>query len=110
MAFIYSAYRYRTPRLLSFAKGFGFTLRGECDFKLEDFWAPGASPEFFEPFYGTWIRVARFTLSEILLKCYNRVPELSYHVSINYSDYVAVMYSVQHNRYPFDLSFTSFRT
>ncbi|XP_072031991.1 cap-specific mRNA (nucleoside-2'-O-)-methyltransferase 1-like [Amphiura filiformis] len=32
------------------AKGFGFTLKGPCDFKLEDFYA--ASPEFFEPYYG----------------------------------------------------------
>lgn len=46
--------QYRT-RLPSFAKGFGFTLRGECDFKLEDFWATGAAPEFFEPFYGTFM-------------------------------------------------------
>ncbi|CAB3378212.1 Hypothetical predicted protein [Cloeon dipterum] len=32
------------------AKGFGFTLRGEHDFKLEDFYA--ASAETFEPCYG----------------------------------------------------------
>ena len=32
------------------AKGFGFTLKGPCDFKLEEFFA--ASSEFFEPHYG----------------------------------------------------------
>lgn len=32
------------------AKGFGFTLRGKDDFKLERFQA--SAPEFFEPFYG----------------------------------------------------------
>ncbi|XP_070579029.1 cap-specific mRNA (nucleoside-2'-O-)-methyltransferase 1-like [Ptychodera flava] len=32
------------------AKGFGFTLKGANDFKLEDFFA--ASPELFEPHYG----------------------------------------------------------
>eukprot|EP00057_Strongylocentrotus_purpuratus_P004716 XP_003729301.2 PREDICTED: LOW QUALITY PROTEIN: cap-specific mRNA (nucleoside-2'-O-)-methyltransferase 1 [Strongylocentrotus purpuratus] len=31
-------------------KGFGFTLKGSCDFKLENFFS--ASPEFFEPHYG----------------------------------------------------------
>lgn len=32
------------------AKGFGMTLRGSCDFKLEDFFAGPA--EMFEPHYG----------------------------------------------------------
>uniref|UniRef100_A0A8D3DRQ6 Cap-specific mRNA (nucleoside-2'-O-)-methyltransferase 1 n=1 Tax=Scophthalmus maximus TaxID=52904 RepID=A0A8D3DRQ6_SCOMX len=32
------------------AKGFGMTLKGPCDFKLEDFYA--ASSELFEPYYG----------------------------------------------------------
>uniref|UniRef100_A0A4W3GEU1 Cap-specific mRNA (nucleoside-2'-O-)-methyltransferase 1 n=1 Tax=Callorhinchus milii TaxID=7868 RepID=A0A4W3GEU1_CALMI len=32
------------------AKGFGMTLKGPCDFKLEDFFA--ASSEMFEPYYG----------------------------------------------------------
>ncbi|XP_013416099.1 cap-specific mRNA (nucleoside-2'-O-)-methyltransferase 1 [Lingula anatina] len=32
------------------AKGFGFTLKGPCDFKLEDFLA--APSEMFEPYYG----------------------------------------------------------
>ncbi|XP_056150595.1 cap-specific mRNA (nucleoside-2'-O-)-methyltransferase 1 [Lampris incognitus] len=32
------------------AKGFGMTLKGPCDFKLEDFFA--ASSELFEPYYG----------------------------------------------------------
>ena len=32
------------------AKGFGFTLRGECDFKLDEFIA--GTPETFEPCYG----------------------------------------------------------
>ena len=32
------------------AKGFGFTLKGPCDFKLEEFHA--APAEFFEPHYG----------------------------------------------------------
>jgi cap1 methyltransferase len=32
------------------AKGFGFTLKGENDFKLHDFFAGG--PETFSPFYG----------------------------------------------------------
>ncbi|XP_033633452.1 cap-specific mRNA (nucleoside-2'-O-)-methyltransferase 1-like [Asterias rubens] len=31
-------------------KGFGFTIKGPCDFKLEEFFA--ASPEYFEPHYG----------------------------------------------------------
>ena len=31
-------------------KGFGFTLKGKCDFKLNDFYA--APVEFFEPHYG----------------------------------------------------------
>ena len=34
------------------AKGFGFTLRGECDFKLDDFIA--GTPETFEPYYGVF--------------------------------------------------------
>ncbi|CAG0894632.1 unnamed protein product [Darwinula stevensoni] len=33
-----------------YAKGYGFTLRGSCDFKLENFYA--VSPEGFEPHYG----------------------------------------------------------
>lgn len=32
------------------AKGFGMTLKGPCDFKLEDFFA--GPPEMFEPHYG----------------------------------------------------------
>lgn len=32
------------------AKGFGFTLRGQNDFKLDNFFA--ASPETFDPYYG----------------------------------------------------------
>ncbi|KAF6208213.1 hypothetical protein GE061_016665 [Apolygus lucorum] len=32
------------------SKGFGFTLKGDCDFKLHDFFA--GSPETFEPYYG----------------------------------------------------------
>ncbi|MEQ2183447.1 Cap-specific mRNA (nucleoside-2'-O-)-methyltransferase 1 [Goodea atripinnis] len=32
------------------AKGFGMTLRGPCDFKLEEFYA--APSELFEPYYG----------------------------------------------------------
>ncbi|XP_060554064.1 cap-specific mRNA (nucleoside-2'-O-)-methyltransferase 1-like isoform X2 [Ruditapes philippinarum] len=32
------------------AKGFGMTLKGSCDFKLEDFFA--GPPEMFEPHYG----------------------------------------------------------
>ncbi|XP_051909412.1 cap-specific mRNA (nucleoside-2'-O-)-methyltransferase 1 isoform X2 [Hippocampus zosterae] len=32
------------------AKGFGMTLKGPCDFKLEDFYA--APSELFEPYYG----------------------------------------------------------
>ena len=32
------------------AKGFGFTLKGKCDFKLEDFFA--GTPESFETHYG----------------------------------------------------------
>ena len=32
------------------AKGFGFTLKGPCDFKLEDFFA--AASDMFEPHYG----------------------------------------------------------
>ncbi|KAK9507779.1 hypothetical protein O3M35_007558 [Rhynocoris fuscipes] len=33
-----------------YAKGFGFTLKGDCDFRLCDFFA--GSPETFEAFYG----------------------------------------------------------
>lgn len=32
------------------AHGFGFTLRGKDDFKLDNFLA--SSPEYFEPYYG----------------------------------------------------------
>jgi len=32
------------------AKGFGFTLKGDNDFKLEEFLA--GTPETFEPHYG----------------------------------------------------------
>jgi len=32
------------------AKGFGFTLRGENDFKLSEFYA--GPPDSFQPFYG----------------------------------------------------------
>ena len=32
------------------AKGFGLTLKGSNDFKLEDFFA--GPPEMFEPYYG----------------------------------------------------------
>lgn len=32
------------------AKGYGFTLKGDCDFKLHDFFA--GPPETFSPFYG----------------------------------------------------------
>jgi len=35
-------------------KGFGFTLRGECDFKLDEFHS--APVEFFEPYYGLPLR------------------------------------------------------
>ena len=35
------------------AKGFGFTLKGNNDFKLEDFHSTHS--EFFEPYYGTHI-------------------------------------------------------
>lgn len=35
------------------AKGFGMTLKGPNDFKLEDFYA--ASSELFEPYYGMYI-------------------------------------------------------
>ena len=31
-------------------KGFGFTLKGACDFKLEEFFATPS--EYFEPHYG----------------------------------------------------------
>lgn len=34
------------------AKGFGFTLKGECDFKLGDFLSGPC--ESFEPFYGEY--------------------------------------------------------
>ncbi|XP_056284572.1 cap-specific mRNA (nucleoside-2'-O-)-methyltransferase 1 isoform X2 [Pseudoliparis swirei] len=34
------------------AKGFGMTLKGSCDFKLEDFFA--APSELFEPYYGEY--------------------------------------------------------
>lgn len=41
------------------AKGFGMTLKGPCDFKLEDFYA--APSELFEPYYGTFTKAARRT-------------------------------------------------
>lgn len=37
------------------AKGFGMTLKGPCDFKLEDFYA--APSELFEPYYGMHIHI-----------------------------------------------------
>lgn len=37
------------------AKGFGMTLKGPCDFKLEDFFAGPA--EMFEPHYGIIILI-----------------------------------------------------
>lgn len=40
-------------------KGFGFTIKGPCDFKLEEFFA--ASPEYFEPHYG---EVTLYTLNK----------------------------------------------
>lgn len=44
------------------AKGFGMTLKGPCDFKLEDFFA--GPPEMFEPHYG--IRVLTNTCKCLL--------------------------------------------
>ena len=35
------------------AKGFGFTLKGSCDFVLENFYA--APSEMFEPYYGEFV-------------------------------------------------------
>jgi len=35
-------------------KGFGFTLRGDCDFKLDEFHS--TSVEYFEPYYGLPLR------------------------------------------------------
>lgn len=45
------------------AKGFGMTLKGPCDFKLEDFYA--APSELFEPYYGMCIRITFRGRSEI---------------------------------------------
>lgn len=44
------------------AKGFGMTLKGPCDFKLEDFYA--APSELFEPYYGTRTRSAHHVQGE----------------------------------------------
>lgn len=40
------------------SKGFGFTLKGNNDFKLEDFFA--GPPETFEPHYGKIILLLLF--------------------------------------------------
>lgn len=45
------------------AKGFGMTLKGPNDFKVEDFYA--ASSELFEPYYGTYIEYERELCSSI---------------------------------------------
>ena len=47
------------------AKGFGFTLKGDCDFKLEDFCA--APSELFEPHYGGSRTVASVIATKILI-------------------------------------------
>lgn len=50
------------------AKGFGFTLKGPNDFKLEDFFA--APCELFEPHYGvSFEKFYCFTCLCILLCC-----------------------------------------
>ena len=41
---------WRRKQTNAFTKGFGFTLKGSNDFKLEEFFA--APSEFFEPHYG----------------------------------------------------------
>ena len=38
-------------------KGFGFTIKGPNDFKLEEFFA--ASPEYFEPHYGEILKLTK---------------------------------------------------
>lgn len=46
------------------SKGFGFTLRGPNDFKLEDFFA--GPPETFEPYYGKFLsNFLKFELKKI---------------------------------------------
>jgi len=45
------------------AKGFGFTLKGPCDFKLEDFFA--APCELLEPHYGKEFYAAVSSVSDV---------------------------------------------
>ena len=64
------------------AKGFGFTLRGEHDFKLHDFHAGPA--ETFEPHYGRWAAPSE-RLSEIVQLlprhvCYRESARVQMHV------------------------------
>ena len=54
------------------AKGFGMTLRGPCDFKLEDFFAGPA--EMFEPYYGKDL---------VLLKEASFVKMMNMYMSLN---------------------------
>lgn len=44
-------------------KGFGLTLKGPCDFKLEDFFA--GPVEMFEPHYGLFCCFVFFCLSGV---------------------------------------------
>lgn len=48
------------------AKGFGMTLKGPNDFKLEDFYS--ASSELFEPYYGRTYRRILGTMGQPLLE------------------------------------------
>lgn len=47
------------------AKGFGMTLKGPCDFKLEDFYA--APSELFEPYYGMYRHITVTSETGIVL-------------------------------------------
>ena len=50
------------------AKGFGFTLKGPCDFKLENFFA--APSEMFDPYYGKSL-VKKYIYIFCFYKCGN---------------------------------------
>ena len=47
-------------RMKGECKGFGLTLKGPCDFKLEDFFA--GPVEMFEPHYGNMLFLTKMTI------------------------------------------------
>lgn len=62
------------------SKGFGFTLKGQNDFKLEDFFA--GPPETFEPHYGMFLVVINFAFLRFL-------EWLKYEWNCDYHFYIA---------------------